>query len=146
MTRVQARYATDDRGLMNIRTAVDPEGVPVSSLALRAIIPGLAGQENPYAILSGSARMTYIQTLWTPTGYVLEYQEGSLGTHFRTVDHDLSAEDVVAAFHSYAAGESAWRTMFEYRRVKVGSRWYHAGYAIGRAWGEFRAGVAGGVP
>jgi ribosomal protein S18 acetylase RimI-like enzyme len=128
--------------MMIISTAVDPRGVAASSEALRAVIPALAGQENPYAILSGSDPMTFMQALWTPTGHVVEYQEGSVGRHYRTVHRELSAEDVIAAFQSYASGESAWRTMFDYQRVEVGSRGYHAGHAIGRAWGGFKAGYA----
>lgn len=129
---------------MIILTADDlQEGVPATAEALHALIPALAGREDPFAILSrGAEDMTYMQALWTPAGYLVEYQEGSLGRHFRTVREDLSAEDVIAAFQSYAAGESGWRTLFEYRRVKLGGRWYHFGYDLGRAWGNFRTGIA----
>lgn len=129
--------------MMIILTADDLTGVPATADALHALIPALAGREDPFAILSrGAEDMTYMQTLCTPDGYLVEYQEGSLGRHFRTVRQDLSAEDVIAAFQSYAAGEKGWRTLFEYRRVKLGGSWYHFGYALGKAWGSFRKGIA----
>jgi hypothetical protein len=107
--------------MMIILTADDLQvGMPATAEALHAIIPALAGQEDPFAILSpGAEDMTYMQTLWTPDGYLVEYQDGSLERHFCTVRADLSAEDVIAAFQSYAAGEGAWRTMFEYERIEL---------------------------
>ncbi|HST60887.1 MAG TPA: hypothetical protein VLK84_19450 [Longimicrobium sp.] len=128
---------------MIITTAVDLEGVPASPAAFQAIIPALEGQEDPFAILyENRDSLAFMQTLWTPSGYLLEHQEGSLANHFRTVREDLSAEEVITAFQSFAAGESAWRTSFEYRRIEVRSRWYRLGQAIGKAWGDFRAGYA----
>jgi hypothetical protein len=114
------RHVSKGLGMMIILTADDFEGVPASSETLRTLIPSLAGQEDPFAILTRNAEdMTYMQTLWTPTGYLVEYQEDSLERHFATVREDLSAEDVIAAFRSYAAGESGWRTMFEYHHLEL---------------------------
>lgn len=130
---------------MIVTTAVDPEGVPASPAAFQAIIPALAGQEDPFAIVFESRNAPiFMQTLWMSSGYVLEYQEGSLANHFRTVREDLSAEEVITAFQSFAAGESAWRTPFEYRRIRVASRWYYLGHAIGKVWRNFWGGYAEG--
>jgi hypothetical protein len=49
--------------------------------------------EDPFAIHSGPDSMTYMQTLLTPNGFSLDYQDGTLGDHYRTLRSDLSAEE-----------------------------------------------------
>ena len=46
------------------------------------MIPVLEGKDDPFAILEQSD-LTYIQTLWTPNEYDIEYQEQNLMHHYK---------------------------------------------------------------
>ncbi|MBN1672757.1 MAG: hypothetical protein JXR37_17065 [Kiritimatiellae bacterium] len=82
-------------------------------------LTGLDGGEESYAILAQS-EMTYIQTCGGPeTGFMLEYQDGTLDAHFGATNLTISLEQVTAAFLSYAAGTPDWKTAFGWHREQV---------------------------
>lgn len=64
----------------------------------------IAGKENSNVILLQS-QMTYIQT----DGVTLEFQEGSLDSHYFCPD-PLTFDCMVEAFRSYAKGDDWWKT------------------------------------
>ena len=93
-------------------------------------------EDDPFAILSGSDDLTFMQTLLTPHGFSLEYQEGSLEAHYETVRSDLSAQEIIEAFSNYADGNTTWRHRFDFRRLEVGSAYYRMGYVLGSIVGH----------
>ena len=50
-------------------------------------------------------------------GFVVEYQDGDTDQHFRATREKISLSDVVKAFQSYAAGEGAWKGMFQWAKL-----------------------------
>jgi hypothetical protein len=76
--------------------------------------------QDTFAILSESDRMTYMQTLLTPDGFSLDYQDGSLFEHYRTKRSDLSAEEIIEAFCDYSDGKSTMRSRSDGATVEAG--------------------------
>ena len=68
---------------------------------------------NPFAILS-TGDGTYIQTLNTGDGYVLEYQLVNISSHYE-VPELVSLQEVLGAFKSYASGTNDWLTDFAWQ-------------------------------
>jgi hypothetical protein len=104
---------------MQITTSHRGEPVPASRETISQIVSELPGQDKPFAVLGGADSETYAQTLATPTGFLLEYQEGSTVHHFVTVRSDLSAEEVVEALSGYLDGNPAWQGPLEFRAVNL---------------------------
>jgi hypothetical protein len=74
--------------------------------------------------------MTYMQTLLTPDGFSLDYQDGSLFEHYRTKRSDLSAEEIIEAFCDYSDGKSTWTDRFEFERIELRLPSFHIGYFL----------------
>ena len=94
----------------------------------------LEGKENPFLILSKNST-TYMQILWTPHGYILEYQDGSIAEHY-VAEVLLSADTACSVLIEYLQGEQGWRSAYAFRNKKIGRRaWalgYHLGHLVGR--------------
>ena len=90
---------------------------------------------DQFAIL-GPDDLTYIQTLLTPDGFVLQYQEGSIDRHFETTRGDLQAAEVIEAFGAYLDGNPGWRWPFEWWKVELRSGFYRLGFLVGRVLGR----------
>ena len=95
----------------------------------------LAPSGDQFAIL-GPNDMTYVQTLLTPDGFVLEYQEGTTEQHFESTRGDLREAEVVEAMGAYLDGNPAWRWPFEWRQVEVRPAPYRMGLGLGRLLGR----------
>ena len=74
----------------------------------------VTGKENSSVILSQS-EMTYIQT----DGVSLEYQEGSLDSHYFCPEL-LTFDHMVLALQSYANGNDWWKTEIRWEKGFVG--------------------------
>jgi len=61
---------------------------------------------------------------WWKDGFVLEYQEGSLDEHFQCRNRKLPLSDTIVALQSYLDSNDRWRTMFEWRKIKVRRPWW----------------------
>jgi hypothetical protein len=93
-----------------------------SAEQLEEALRSLPGGPDSFAILTRSEG-SYIQVLGGgESGYVLEYQEGSLDRHYFCPDPDLGIDAVVAAFQSYARDDDDWRTALSWRRQKLAKR------------------------
>jgi hypothetical protein len=70
--------------------------------------------DDSFAIL-GASDMTYIQ-IWGDenVGFDLEYQEGSIDSHFRAKNDDIPLDQVVGAFIAYRNGDNDWRDNFDF--------------------------------
>lgn len=85
---------------------------------IESLVPSLEGEANHFAIL-GKSDMTYLQTSnWKNLGFDLEYQEGSLKRHFKTVSR-LTVEQVKQAFIWYLQGDERWRSSFVWTRMDL---------------------------
>jgi hypothetical protein len=110
------------------------EPVQATPQAIVDFINELPGKEYPFAVLGGSDELRFIQTWWTPSGFILEFQEGSVAdSHFRCVREDLSVDEVITAFKTYLDWQA--RPRFEYRKIEVRTFWYRLGYRTGVALG-----------
>jgi hypothetical protein len=95
-----------------------------SDAQLEETLRDLPGGESSFAILIRSEG-SYIQVLGgRESGYILEYQDGSLDNHHVCQDADLDIDAVVRAFQSYAHGDDDWRTSLRWQRQELnGGRW-----------------------
>jgi hypothetical protein len=123
---------------MQLSTPHRQDSVDATPQAIVDVIAELPGTEYPFVILGGSDQLRFIQTWWTPGGYILEFQEGSVAEHFRCLREDLSADEVITAFKTYLHWHGRGRPPFEYRQVEVRPLWFRLGYragaALGRLW------------
>ena len=87
-----------------------------SDSEIRDGILKIDGKKNSFAILSID-EMTYIQTSGSPlTGFVLEYQNGSLENHYRASDLIAVPDKIIAAFISYRLQDGAWQEGFVWEK------------------------------
>jgi hypothetical protein len=103
-------------------------------LNIDEIIRLVENKEDPFVILDKD-EMTYIQTLWTPNGYDLEYQDGSILEHYRLVEL-TKRDDVIWALQGYLKGEPYWRTRFKFEKKEIATRSYKTGNKIGSFFGK----------
>jgi hypothetical protein len=103
---------------MNLRTGSGQNIERPSAAQLAEVLGGLASDPGDFAILT-RAEGTYIQVLAIGGGYVLEYQDGSLGEHYACTDPDLDLNAVVRAFHAYARGDDDWQASLPWQRQKL---------------------------
>jgi hypothetical protein len=89
---------------------------------------------GPFAILS-SGELTYVQTVWTENGFVLEFQEGSTDRHY-VVMHYLSVPKVQDIFCRFLNGDDSWKGSYPIKKKKVVSLFYKASYALGNFLGN----------
>ena len=84
-----------------------------------------------FAILSDQSQ-TYMQALYMPEGFQLEYQEGTIAEHYHCIREDLSAEEVIGIFNDYLARDILWkrRSQFECRDLRTSS--FRAGFWMGQ--------------
>lgn len=93
--------------------AVDFAGVPERA-DIESIIPQIdPDDDNPFAVLT-LGEGTYMQTLRTDDGFVLEHQLVNTSSHYE-VANPVSAEQVVAAMLSYAFGDNEWLDEFTWQ-------------------------------
>lgn len=89
-------------------------GVPTPD-DIESLIPQITPDDpNPFAILE-TGDGTFMQTLCTDDGYVLEHQLVNTSSHYETPDL-VSLVDVINAMKSYAFGNNEWLDAFDWRR------------------------------
>lgn len=95
---------------------------------------------DPFAILS-DGDLTYVQTVWTENGFVLEFQEGSTNRHYEVMQY-LSAPKVQDIFCRFLNGEDSWKGSYPIKKKKAVSLFYKAGYALGNFLGNLARGFS----
>ena len=105
-------------------------------------IQKLEGKEDPFLILE-KTELTYMQTLWTPDGFELEYQDGNVLEHYR-VSELITQEDVIWALQSYLKGEPYWKSKFNFEKKEIATQSYKVGHKIGSIFGKLSLIIAGG--
>lgn len=74
---------------------------------------------NEFAVLLRDD-MTYMQTQGdAETGFVLEFQEGSLDEHFQASEKEVSIEDIIEAFKDYSVGNRNWHDRFSWEKENL---------------------------
>jgi hypothetical protein len=94
------------------------------------IIRELDGKADPFLILQHDD-MTYMQTLWTPEGFCLEYQEGTTDRHYESKSL-LDEETVISCLKAYLAGDSSWENITEFEQKVIRDIPFSLGRTIGR--------------
>jgi hypothetical protein len=122
---------------MYITTPHRSAAVPATPDAIAEIIRDLPHRADPFAIL-GLDQQRYMQTLWTPGGFILEFQEGGVEEHYRCARRDFTADDVIRAFEEYLAWGGKWRPNVEAAKVEVRPPYFRLGYALGHFLGRLR--------
>lgn len=99
---------------MKLETGTGRTIVGPSASQIAEELAALPGGTDSFAILSRNP-LTYIQTAGSPSeGFVLEYQEGSVGRHYPSVDGNLPLSSVTKAFQLYAAEDAGWRSVVQW--------------------------------
>ena len=87
----------------------------ISDRQIEKSIRSLTGEGDSFAILAQAAEV-YLQTSGGPSyGFVLEYRDGSSDEHYSCSNFELTADEVIAAFQSYLAGDGRWKTEFDWQ-------------------------------
>jgi hypothetical protein len=109
-----------------------------SASVLTDALCSLKGSEDPYLILS-KTDMTYMQTVWTENGFILEYQEESIAHHYVASD-TLTLDEVTNTFMSYLNGSSQWKASIKFENKNIASTSWSLGHYLGKVFGGlFRA-------
>lgn len=87
---------------------------------IQRLIPQIhPDDDNPFAILS-VGEGTFMQTLWTDDGFILEHQLVNTSSHYE-IPELASADQVVSAMVPYAFGKNEeWLESFAWRRQELG--------------------------
>ena len=109
--------------------------VIASEKIIAELVPMINGQNNPFIILQ-KGEMTYIQTLWTPKGYMLEYQEGTVSEHYMLCT-PTTEENAVWALQCYLNEKLYWKTKFKFKKKYIATPSYKLGHKIGLLFGRF---------
>lgn len=105
-----------------------------SAQRVAEIVPKLSYKKDPFVILEKD-EMTYMQALWTPKGYDLEYQEGNVFEHY-WLSELTSQDDVIWALQSYLKDEPYWKTKFNFEKKDIATQSHRIGYKIGAFLGR----------
>ena len=104
------------------------------------IVRRLKGKDQPFAILEKNAT-SFIQTLWTPQGYALAYQENDILHIFRARGY-ISQGDAIWALQSYLKGDVYWKAKFDFEHKTIDNLTKFA-YKIGTIAGKITKFIRG---
>lgn len=79
--------------------------------------------------------LTYVQVLSTENGIVVQFQEGSINSHFE-FDTYMSRPKTISLLLAYAEEDKDWQMGFSYSKVSVQGLWGALGYKLGRLCGS----------
>ena len=102
---------------------------------VQEVIEKLPDKDDPFAILA-KTELSYIQTLWTKEGYIIEYQVESINNHYISVDY-FSQTQVVQIFNQYLSSEDSWHQKYEFIKKDIGGFWGNIGFMVGNFFGSF---------
>jgi len=123
---------------MKISTPLRSAPIPATPTAIAEILAELPDRDDPFAILGGDDEQRYMQALWTPDGFVLEYQEGNIDSHYRCFRQDLTLDEVTNALRSYLAWNGNWRPNLAAELVDLRPTSFKVGFAAGVVAGWLR--------
>lgn len=98
--------------------SLDFEAIPTKE-DIELLIPKInADDDDPFAILSIGSEGTYMQTMRTTEGFILEHQLVSHHCHYESANI-LSVEQVIEAMVSYAFGKNEWLEKIDWRHQQI---------------------------
>lgn len=95
----------------------DYEGAPQAEELASLLAEIEPDDDDPFAILA-TGDGTYLQTLCTDEGYLLEYQLVNTSSHYET-SSPVTFEEVVAAFTSFGFEGTEWLRDFDWQRQEL---------------------------
>lgn len=99
----------------------DITDLPVSTDLIAETVADLASKGDFFLILAKD-EMTYIQTSGcTESGFILEYQDGSIEEHYSCRDAPLSADQIVETLQRYFTNHDRWKSEFTWEKEDLGS-------------------------
>ena len=106
---------------MILKTSESDNASP-DDAAIDEVLSQLDAKENPFAILA-TDDMNYMQTSGSAnTGFVLEYQAGSIDRHFWASDAQIPIEEVAEAFKSYLRQNAQWKSGFDWEKQDLAAK------------------------
>ncbi len=92
---------------MRMETA-DRDYDSIDDFTINEAVQAVADLKTDFAILTLEDN-SFMQVAGGTSGLVLDYRDSQTDAHFIASDKELSAEDVCAAFESFASGDQAYR-------------------------------------
>jgi hypothetical protein len=113
-----------------------------SDSIIQKIFSDLPNKSDPYVILEVSD-MSYLQSVWTEDGFIVEFQIDSIDQHF-ILNNALTSAQVVQLFTLYFKKDERWLADYEYTRKNLRGFWGGLGYSIGNFIGSITRGFKEG--
>lgn len=99
----------------------DVSDLPISTDLIARTAASFTDTDDFFLILAKD-EMTYIQTSGSAkSGFVLEYQDGSIEEHFSCADAPLNVEQIVETLQRYLTGHDRWKSEFTWEKQELGS-------------------------
>jgi hypothetical protein len=100
---------------MRLETA-DRDYDSIDEYTISEAVQAVADVKTDFAILTLDDQ-SFMQVAGGTGGLILEYQDNQTNGHFHAVGEELSAEDVIAAFESFASGDLAYREAADWEPI-----------------------------
>jgi len=92
----------------------------IDDFTIAEAVKAVADLKTEFAILTLDDT-SFMQAAGGTSGMVLEYRDAKTDEHFVAKDKNISAEDVVAAFESFAAGDGAFKDVADWEPFEMKS-------------------------
>lgn len=98
----------------------DASDRPVSADLIAETVASLTDKGEFFLVLARD-ELTYIQTSGsTETGFVLEYQDGSLEQHYSCIEAPLRTSQIVETLQRYYTNHDRWKSNFTWEKEDLG--------------------------
>ncbi len=99
----------------------DVTDLPMSTDMIAEKVRLLADKGDFFLVLAKD-EMTYIQTSGSAeSGFVLEYQDGSIEEHYSCTDAPLTVDQIVETLQRYFTNHDRWKSEFSWEKEDLGS-------------------------
>lgn len=89
----------------------------IDDYTIAEAVNAVADLKAEFAILT-LEDTSFMQTAGGTSGMVLEYRDNTTGEHFTASGEKLTAEDVIAAFESFAGGDDAYKQAADWQPLE----------------------------
>lgn len=105
---------------------IDQEATP---RLVEKVVKKLVGRDYPFLILE-KTEMTYMQSLWTENGYIIEYQEDDILHHYINAGF-IAQDDAIWTLLSYLKGQHYWKNRHEFVKKDIDTISSESGDSLG---------------
>lgn len=113
---------------MRLETA-DRDYDSIDDYTIAEAVNAVADLKTDFAILTLDDQ-SFMQVAGGTGGLVLEYRDSQTDAHFVVKGESLSAEDVVAAFESFAGGDGAYKEAADWQPLEEATNASGCGSAV----------------